>query len=103
MKFTLALTLTVLSASAFSQTFRSDTGCEVAASKIAEAIARTASGNKVDASKTDTFMIEKTQDGKSLIYDIQVGGRIASPYFKVQVKNSKSCKFENAYQDQGRG
>lgn len=105
MKFTLILTLALFSTMALAQRNRQHdvkTGCESLASKAAEAIAKIDKQNIVDARSTDTFMIEKS--GKNLIFDIEVGGRVKNPYFKVTIeKDRRGCEFKSLYQDQGRG
>lgn len=107
MKFTLILTLALFSTMALAQRNRSNdvkSGCESLASKAAEAIVKLDKSNIVDSRSSDPFLIEKSRDGKTLIFDVEVGGRVKNPYFKVTIEKSRgACVFKSLYQDQGRG
>lgn len=47
---------------------------------------------------------QKSRNGKTLIFDIQVGGRVRNPYFKVTIeKGEHACEFKSLLQDQARG
>ena len=105
MKFALILALATLSSLSFAQSRGEQKSiCASLAQKNAEAIAKVEKTNTVDSRSTDVHLIQKSRNGKILIFDIQVGGRVRNPYFKVTIeKGEHACEFKSLLQDQARG
>lgn len=105
MKLTFILVLASLSLASMAQSRpQKKSICASLAQKNAEAIARVEKTNTVDSRSTDVDLIQKSRDGKTEIYDIQVGGRVRNPYFKVTIKKGEHvCEFKSLIQDQARG